>query len=127
MKKLKSSELLKAYSELTKIAKSKGSKRKNLLAQKSNTFLDILCHCISNGINSIPKGGYKERHWKRLRAQRESLRFLSDYISCSHSKKKRLSKQRKKIVQQSGGSIGLILTTVLPLLADFIIGKIRGK
>jgi transposase len=125
MKKLKSSQLVKAYSELTNIVKSKGKEKINALSQKNEKFLDVVCHCVSNGINNIPKKDYSRKDWKKLRIQKENLRFLSDYIKCNKSKKKCLKRQRHKIVQQSGGSISLILSIVLPMLANVLIDTIR--
>jgi len=87
MKKLKSSQLLKAYSELANIVKSKGKRKNDLLSQKNEKFLDVVCHCVSNGINQVPKEDYSRKDWKKLRIQKENLRFLSDYIKCKKSKK----------------------------------------
>lgn len=123
MKKLKTSQLVKAYSQLSKVANSKGSKRTNLLNQKNNNFLDIVCHCVSNGITNLPKTVFKKEDWKNLKINAESLRFLSDYINCNHKRKKSLRKQRKKIIQQSGGSISIILGILLPMLVDIIVNK----
>lgn len=123
MKKLKASQLAKAFSELTKIAKTKGRKRNVLLSQKNDRFLDVVCHCVGNALTNIPLSHFTKDQQKKLRLQKENLRFLRDYINCSHSKRKKLAKQRGKIVQQTGGSLALLLSVVLPLVANALLNK----
>ena len=78
---------------------------------------EILCECIHNCLYNKKISKRRQNYLKRkLGGQKQMYRYLSN-AKGSMQKKKRL-------LPQTGGSLSLILATVLPLLAEYILPKL---
>ena len=77
---------------------------------------ESIYECIVNGIRNKSLSTKKQKLLKKgLLKDKDIYRSLT--------KGKKSSKKKQKNLVQVGGSIGLILSTVLPILANFLFGK----
>ena len=99
------------------LKKIKISERPHLLKYLNEDGVDILCECYKNIIfNDLKlKPKVKKNLRKNLIGKEREIRLLAN---------KRISNKRRKkvIIQQGGNPLGLILTTVIPILTDILFG-----
>ena len=93
------------------------TERPHLLKYLNETGVDILCECykniIFNDLKLSPK--VKKNLRNSLLGKEREIKLLAN--------KKTPNKRRKKvIIQQGGNPLGLILTTVIPILTDILFG-----
>lgn len=87
-----------------------------ILPHLDNDVHHALTACICNGLrNEKVKSKRGKFLKKKLIKHKTTLRYLSN--------PKNSISQKKKKITQIGGSLGLILGTVLPILANFLFRK----
>jgi len=110
---MKKAKFKKHFQLLQLMSKLTDGERNILVKYLSPDVLEIIYECIHNGLTNKkidPKS--RDMIKKTLNSRKEALRYLST---------KGNSKNRKRIlIQQEGGSLGLILSTVLPLLTQLL-------
>ena len=125
--KIKSRLFAKVLPHLEHIAQCSNKTRRYILTQQKAGFLDIMCQCLNSGVANLRKTDFSTKDWKTLQIDKEKLRFLGDYGACGKKQGKKQRRTRDRIVAQSGRGIGIILGTVLPMLANLILSKIIKK
>ena len=122
-RKIKASSLAKAFPTLIKISEGNTSEIPRLIKKKSEREIKAICSCVNMGLSSLKKRDFQSKPFRTLRTEREKLRFLSDFSQCSKNKKLCLVHKRNTALIQSGKGIGLILSSILPALADILINQ----
>jgi hypothetical protein len=107
-------KLRKAYPFLKIIAKLNQEDRQVILQYIDENAVGIIAECVLNAITNKAINNRKE-----LRLETSGAKNICRYIS--NSKKKGTLKRKK--IEKIGGSLGMILAAVLPLLAQFIGSK----
>ena len=94
---------------------SSGKQRKALVDSATNSQIDAICSCADNLLSQrIP---LSPRARQRLRPYKSAIRVLAD---------RSVSRQRKRrVLNQKGGFIGALLSTVLPTVLGGLLGAIR--
>jgi hypothetical protein len=113
------SPTIKKYIPVLKLIKELQPKyQKILIPHLKDDVHDILCESIYNCLHSNKLSRQKRKLLKRaLMSKKEKLRLLSN---------KRTSQQKRgQALTQLGGSLGLILSAVLPIVTDLIFKAIR--
>jgi hypothetical protein len=105
---------------LKRLIKAPKTLRPYVVQRQKNAKLDLICKCVNAGLANLRETDFSDRRLKQLNIDKEKLRFLSDFSRCSHKKQKCLLNKRKKLAKQSAGSIALILSVVVPLIAEII-------
>jgi hypothetical protein len=122
--KINAKKLAKVFPSLSKIDKKNVKNRVvKLIKRKENDTLDAVCECVSTGLGALKPEDFNKKDLKNLTKKKELLRFLSEYSKCSKDKKQKLKKKRDISLVQSGQGLGILLATVLPILANLIIKK----
>ena len=101
--------------------------RSTLIGSIDDTNLDVLCECVHNVLHNHEKivkagdgdGDEIERLLPRLKADRRKLKYLCK-TSVSNSG---WSQRRRRRVARVGGSIGLILSALIPALVTRLARK----
>ena len=86
--------------------------------------LDAVCECAEIGLNVLKRGDFKKSDMAKMAAYKDGIRFLAEYSKCRTGKKKCLRTRRDKKILQSGRGLGILLSTVLPIVASFIASKL---
>lgn len=115
MNKKKLKKLLPIIQLITKLPQEQ---RAGLLEYLSDEAHEGLCECIYNGIANKSLLGQKKSQFLKEKVRKDQKALLT-ILRPNISKKTR----RRKMIQ-SGGSIALILATVLPMLAEYVVKKI---
>jgi len=104
---------LKAFQSLTSKNKEK------IVPFLSNPSIHMLCEATSNAIanNTKIKPNFKKTLKKLSKKEKKAFRYLSKSKSSS-------VREKKNVLSKRGGSLGLILAAVLPVLAQAIISKV---
>lgn len=107
---------------LTVIHKLSPEDRCRLIEHLNNDAINLLCESIRNVVNvdvGLPKK--KQKYLKRKLSEKSKGNILS-----IANKKTSLAK-RRKLLEQEGGSIGLILAAAIPLISSLISRFTRKK
>lgn len=122
--KINAKKLARVFPSLSNINKGNVKDRiVKLVKRKENDALDAVCDCVSTGLGALKPSDFNKKDLKNLSKKKELLRFLSEYSKCSKRKKQKLHKKRDITIVQSGKGLGILLATVLPILANLIIKK----
>lgn len=91
---------------------------KKVLAQSPDEVIHILCEIIYNVLKGhVP---LSKEQIKRLKPHRKILRQV---LSCCNSKTKRINvKKGRQYINQTGGALPLILSTLLPIIGKAFLG-----
>lgn len=122
--KIKYKDLVKIMPELKKLTKLPSKQRIKKLLKKNSRDQDLVCKCVSVGLKSLNKQDFPKKQMKNLESEKEYLRFISDYSKCSKNKKKCLISKRNRALKKTGKGIGIILSTLLPILTSIIAKKV---
>lgn len=115
---MKKKKLKQLYPIIRLITKLPQTERTALLENLNDDAHQGICECLYNGIANKSLLGSKKSKFLKEKVKKDQkmlLGILKPNIS---------TKSRRKKIIQSGGSIALILSTVLPLLAEYVIKKI---
>jgi len=96
---------------LRRIRKLTVADRRKLFKKCDKQLIDCFCECCKNVLNGNVK--LNNRHFNRLRREKNNLRALA-------LKATSLAKKRK--ILQKGGFIGALLPAVLPVLSSLLGG-----
>lgn len=110
---------VKRYVPVLKLVKDLHPKyQKVLIPHLKNDVHDVLCESIYNCLhnNKLPKKKQKMLS-KALAKKKEKLRLLSSG--------KTGRKKRGQVLTQLGGSLGLILSAILPIVTDLIFKAVK--
>ena len=113
------SSAAKKYALYKSLSKIKPEVLKDVLNHLDDNAVDDVCECVYNVIHTdlnLPA-----RVKKRLR-QKLKTKCSRKNLAIITSKKNAVSK-RKKALAQEGSGIGIILGTVLPLLAQWLFNR----
>lgn len=122
--KINAKNFVDVFPSLMKINKKNTRKRINKIVSKNdNKTMDSICECVSTGLGVLKPTDFPKKDFKKLTRSKEMLRFLSNYASCSRNKRKKLQNKRNEAALQGGQGLGILLTTLLPILADIVIKK----
>lgn len=115
---LKNRKFLEYYLEANNVSKE------HLLKGANNDQVNSICECMLNLLNNnINLDDQQRKHvCQKLCHHRKDLNIILNKKTPLKKKKKLLL---KKSNQKGGAIIPLILSTVLPLVADFLISKWR--
>ena len=104
------------------LKKLKPSEREEIISKLSEEGINDLSETVFNCLYCDMSMDKKAR--KKLRKQlfhfENDLRFIAN-------KDKPWQSRRKKLVTQSGGAIGAILATVVPIIASIIADRLKAK
>lgn len=104
-------ELKKVFPVLNVLSKLKEDDRKILLGYLNEESCTGIYDCVHNALHNKRLRNRNDLR-RRIQQHKNELRYIV--------KDTRHSKEKQKKLVQSGGSIGLILSAVLPLLAQYL-------
>lgn len=127
-RKLGADEIANSFPFLNKLSKCRGRRGvESLMKKGSDKDKDVACRCIEISLRNLKDSDFSDSQLKKLFAVEERLNFLSSYAKCSGARKKCLVHERDNSLIQGGQGIGLLLSTILPLIAKAIIEKVGMK
>ena len=108
--------LQKFYPVLNKISKTKSKSRiSTILNELPNSGINAVCECLYNALYSDKLDGKSLTRLKKLDPlTKENIRTIV------YQPKKGRYTHKRRLLEQSGGSLGAIIATVLPLLVNLI-------
>ena len=102
---------------IKRLQRMNAGSRKKYLASCSQDFVDTLCECCKNLLNeNIP---IRQTQLKKLKRHKLVLRKLAN--------KKTSSEQRRKILQQKGGFLGLLIKPLIGLAGSLLGGGLFNR
>ena len=113
-------QLKKYYPILDKLTKSKSDKTSlKILDKLPKAGIDSICECLYNILYSNRLNKKSLHYLKRLP---DEMKNIIRYLALTPITKE--TKTKKKLLRQAGGSIGAILSTILPMLAPLLFGYV---
>jgi hypothetical protein len=110
-------KLTKLFPLLKLLTRLSSEERKALVGYINQEGCNAICQCIHNSITNQDIASQNRRNLKQKTAGvKETLRYLSNASKPVHLRQKKLS-------QIGGNPLGIILATVLPILANFLFSK----
>ena len=99
-------------------------RRKKIIRGLTEQEKEHACRLLELGFRHIPEKEFSTRELKCLYVKAEALRFLRDIGKCSKKKREEKRRARDEHMIQSGGSLTLLLSVVVPTVADLIYTKL---
>ncbi|MGL6007010.1 MAG: hypothetical protein ACRCZ7_19725 [Aeromonas sobria] len=109
-------EKVKLYESLVKL---KSDTLGNILKHLDDNSIDAICECVYNVVHSDLKLSPTAKRKLKRKLQNNCTKKNLHIIM----KKKNSLSKRRKALSQEGSGIGLILATVVPLLAKLLFNK----
>jgi hypothetical protein len=107
---------------LKSLSRLKGDERKEMLEHLSDSCIDTLCQSLYNVMYArLPMSKARK---SRLRSLFTKHKTAYKFITRKANDAK---KRRKRLQNQSSGSLGVILNAIIPLLAELIFGQKKKK
>ena len=119
--KIKARDLVQSFPLLHKISQAKSKDVRKLIGSAEQKQKDLLCRCVELGLRNLSEKKFSPAQLKKMYAVEEKLNFLSSYAKCSGAKRKCLYHQQNKNIVQSGQGIGILLSAILPIIANLIL------
>lgn len=83
----------------------------------------MVCRCVELSMKTLRDDYFTNRQIANLHKCEEKIKFLNSVAKCSGTKRKCLEHKADENMVQGGRGIGVLLSVLLPILADLIIRK----
>lgn len=124
-RKLKGKELISLLPLLQELCETKhGGTKKKILRRLTEQQKENTCRLLEIAFKHVPEKRFSPSELKSLYVRSEHLKFLRDIGKCSRKKRECLKGKRDATLLQSGGSLTLLLSVVVPILADLVYTKL---
>lgn len=120
LSKTKKKKLAKSYPLLKMLSSVKDSEREKIIPFLNNEACSDISECILN----ILHGSHLDKSEKmlirnKLQNSQKSMRYMANQNKPIHLRRKRM--------EQSGGAIGVVLASILPVIASLIVDQLMKK
>ena len=115
--RLTNQKLRKLYPLLKVLEKTPDEEKSHIINSLNEDAILALCECVHNALSN-------QNVANRQKLCRGTKQYSSELRYIAHGRSNPRQKC-KKLVQVGGGAIGLILSAVIPLLTNLIMGAIK--
>lgn len=117
---MKTAGLKKHFGLIKALSRVAAEDRESILQHLEPPAVDILSECVHNCITGV---GRRLPAEARLKLKKSISKDASVLRLLSKKSKRRSEARQRKLLCQSGGSLGLILATILPIISSLLFNK----